>query len=152
MSLFWTKRLTLFSFHCPSPVPRASPKSVRSPLVHPFFRITSVWPFLNFSTEFQLLLFVASLLVQLFFSVTIPLHDFYWFTQIQRIMEKWPMVCLPTQFGHFVYSLWVNMTKWWNQQLSDLTIVKMTKNAQLDQTCFQYTYLIYNEDYSRYRC
>ena len=69
----WQKYLILFFFHCPSPVPEMSPKSVRSPLglsfhlEHSFFRIINIWSFLEFFTDFQLQLFVASLLVQLLF-------------------------------------------------------------------------------------
>lgn len=40
------------------------------------------------------------------------------------------------------------MTTWWNQQLRDVTMVKMIKSVYVDEMCFQYTRSMYDEDCS----
>ena len=104
----WQKYLILFFFHCPSPVPKISPKSVRSPLglsfhlEHSFFRIINIWSFLEFSLTFSCNCLLLPCWFNCSFAVITLLYDLYWFTQIQRIVKNWPMVCLPTRLGRFV--------------------------------------------------
>ena len=73
-----TERLSLSLSSCS----RLCLKSVRSQLglslnlEHPFFGLISIWLFLEFFPEFQLLLFLASLLVQLFFQYSYAIAQF----------------------------------------------------------------------------
>ena len=79
---------------------------------------------------------IALLLLSLYCMIFTDLHKYrgLWKT------DQW-FVC-PLDWA----ALWLNMTKWWNQRLSDLTIVKMIPNVYVDRRRFKYACPIYSED------